>query len=264
MQILITGGNGYIAKAIKSKYPYATSISRKDFDLTSSDQTKKWFKNKSYDIVIHTAVQGGSRLKQEHSDVLDNNLKMYYNLLQHKDKYKKFIHLGSGAEIYGGATWYGMSKKTIAFSMLDKTNFFNLKIFGLFDENELDTRFIKANLYRKLNNEPLIIHQNKAMDFIYMKDFLKIIDKYIKEDGLPQSIDCVYKDKYSLIDIANLINNLTNDKVDIHLYKQLPDGPYTGEFTDIGINYIELTNGIIETYNIIKEKLNEKNMVCSK
>ena len=47
MNILITGGNGYIAKslynALKDKYN-VTSISRDNFDLTNSEATRIFFK----------------------------------------------------------------------------------------------------------------------------------------------------------------------------------------------------------------------------
>ena len=49
MKILITGGNGYVAKslfkALSNKYK-VTSITRKDFDLTNKEETAEWFKGK--------------------------------------------------------------------------------------------------------------------------------------------------------------------------------------------------------------------------
>ena len=107
MKILITGKNGYIAQSIyntlKDKYNI-TSVGRQDFDLSDWGKTNEWFKNKQFDVIIHTAVVGGSRLKKEDSSIIDQNLKMYYNLLDQKDKYTKFIHFGSGAELYAQDT----------------------------------------------------------------------------------------------------------------------------------------------------------------
>ena len=93
MKILITGGNGYVAKslykALKNTYN-VTCITRQDFDLTDSFETTEFFSNKYFDIVIHTAVVGGSRLKHEDSSIIDQNLQMYYNLLSCKSKYNKY------------------------------------------------------------------------------------------------------------------------------------------------------------------------------
>ena len=101
MKILITGGNGYIAKALAkglSQYNI-TSITRQDFDLTDRESTNKWFDGKHFDTVIHTAIKGGSRLKTDDGDVFYQNLQMFYNLYYNKAHFDKFIHFGSGAEL---------------------------------------------------------------------------------------------------------------------------------------------------------------------
>jgi nucleoside-diphosphate-sugar epimerase len=149
MNILITGGNGYIAKnlyeGLKDKHNI-TRISRDDFDLTDRVLTDKFFEEKYFDVVIHTAISGGSRLRKDTEDVLDENLIMYYNLLANESKFKKFISIGSGAEIFSQEEPYGLSKHVINYSMKNKPNFHNVRIFAVFDENELETRFIKTNI----------------------------------------------------------------------------------------------------------------------
>ena len=62
MNILITGGNGYIAKSLSKSLSNSISITRKDFDLTDRHATNKWFEGKYFDVIIHTSVKGGSRL----------------------------------------------------------------------------------------------------------------------------------------------------------------------------------------------------------
>ena len=257
MKILITGGNGYIAKnlfnAFKDHYDI-TSISRKDFNMTSFKDINNFFQGKYFDVIIHTAVSGGSRLKKETSKDIDNNLIMYYNLLQHKEHYGKFIHLGSGAEIYNSESPYGLSKKVIAKSISEIENFYNIRIFGVFDKNELNTRFIKSNIKRYLNNEPIIIHQNKQMDFFYMKDLVLLIDYYILNTNPPKEIDCTYPESKTLYDIADIINHLDKYKVNIKLEKNNLDKNYTGNFTDISLPYKGIVTGIIETYKKLKNK----------
>ena len=179
MKILITGGNGYIAKSIYSalhdKHDI-TTVTRQDFDLTCWASAYKFFYDKSFDVVIHTATSGGSRLKEETDLVIRENLLMYRNLLNHQDKFTKFISFGSGAELSNPTTPYGISKQMIADSMFSKPNFLNLRIFAVFDENELDTRFIKSNIQRYIDHEDMLIHEDKQMDFFYMEDLVNLVD----------------------------------------------------------------------------------------
>lgn len=254
MNILITGGNGYIAKsiyyALKDKYNI-TSITRQDFDLTDSFETLKYFSNKYFDIVIHCAVSGGSRLKLDTWGDMDNNLKMYYNLLNCKNKFGTFIHFGSGAETNAPESPYGLSKKVIANSILEQKNFYDIKIFGVFNENESDTRFIKGNIKRYINKEPMLIHQNKFMDFFYMKDLISLVEHYINNDNMPKQIDCSYTGLYRLSEIANIINELDEYKVDIKIEKEGTVLSYYG-IANVMLDFIGLKEGIKEVYNKLK------------
>lgn len=256
IKILITGGNGYIAKSLYSamKKDYdITLITRRDFDLTDSLKTFKFFSDKQFDVVIHTAVKGGSRLKKETWNDMDCNLLMYYNLLQCKSHYKKLIHFGSGAEIHNPESPYGLSKRVIANSIKDIQDFYNIRIFGVFDENELETRFIKANVKRYINKDPMLI-QDKKMTLFYMKDLVMLVKFYIENPAskLLKESNCSYINSYSLLDIANIINELNTHKVPIYMdivqssdYESKLNAPYN-------LNYIGLEQGIKEVYNKLK------------
>lgn len=267
MNILLTGSRGYIGSSIY-KYLHSSynifQINRQIFDLRDTNSTNKWFdsldNNLFFDAVVHTAIKGGNRLESDNSYVLDDNIRMYHNLLNHRHRCKKFINIGSGAEKYSPDSFYGLSKKIIASSLADKENCYNLRIYGVFDQNELERRFIKSNIIRYLNNQNIIVHNDKRMDFIYMLDFIRIAQKYIDYENIPKTLDCVYEQKYSLINIANTINSLGDHRVGIDLQNQNYDSDYIGDYYDIKIKYEGLEHGILETYRKIK---NEKNMVCS-
>ena len=261
MNILITGGNGYIAKSLSKglwkgpNRPNITSITRKDFDLTSRKATNKWFEGKYFDVVIHTAIRGGSRLNQDDGNIFYQNLQMFYNLFYNKHCFGKFIHFGSGAELGTPTDPYGLSKKIINELIQSEPGFYNIRIFGVFDENELNTRFIKSNIKKYINNEEIIIHQNKQMDFFYMGDLIKVIKHYIEATHPPKITECSYKQKYNLSDIAHLINNLSDHKVSIKILDPLEGNPYIGG-THISLRgllpFIGLKLGIKETYKKLK------------
>ena len=256
MKILITGGNGYVAKSLYKglKHYDITTITRNDFDLTDRAATDKWFKGKHFDVVIHTAIKGGSRLKPDDSEVFYQNLQMFYNLYYNKHCYDKFIYFGSGAELGTPSDPYGLSKKIINDLIKHEHGFFNIRIFGVFDENELETRFIKTNIKKYLNKEPITIYQDKYMDFFYMEDLVNLINDYIIGNpytSLPKISECSYRTKYTLSDISNFINTLDTYKVPINILDSTIGNPYMGKTTP-RLRLIGLEQGIKNTYNQLK------------
>jgi UDP-glucose 4-epimerase len=255
MKILITGGNGYIAKSITNslwdRY-HILSPGRKELDLTDRKSVDKFFKNKHFDVVIHTAIKGGSRLNEDDQIVLLDNIIMMSNLHSHKDKYSKLINLGSGAEMYAPETPYGASKKWCNELVKKIENWYTIRIFGVFDENELDTRFIKASIKRYIKGEPIIIHQDKLMDFFYMKDLVSLIEFYILNENLDKEIDCCYNDTMALSGIASIINNLSNWKVPINFDNSKPTSSYIGKNNELPIKTIGLEQGIKNVFEELK------------
>ena len=257
MRILITGANGYVGKSLyntlKGKYD-VTAITRNSFDLTDSIAMSKFFESRyPFDVVLHCAVVGAANPRDEDWGIADANLTMYYNLLQYKNYYKKLIHFGSGAETHLSSTPYGYSKKVIAKSILNQDNFYNVKIFGVFDENELDTRFIKANIKRYINKEPIKINEVKFMDFFYMQDLIKVIEYYISEEKPPKEFDCVYSENsYTLFGLACLINKLDDYEVEVVYGDKIGDDYLSKYRTPLPIELIGLEQGIKNVYNKLK------------
>lgn len=268
MKILITGGNGYIAKSLyyylHNEYDI-TVITRSTFDLTDRTETDNYFKDKQFDYVIHTAISGGSRLHLDSKNVTHENLNMFYNLWNNKHKFTRLISFGSGAENGMPDSPYGLSKNIISKLINNIPYFYNIRIFGVFDENELETRFIKSNILRYINNQPIVIHQDRYMDFFYMKDLVNVIRYYLNRTSIfecPRKLfECCYETSYKLSDIANMINNLSNHKVDINIQNINLDTNYTGTFnipmienTDIPvIKYTGIEHGIREVYRKIRK-----------
>jgi len=256
MNVLISGGNGYIAKSIYqhlSSIHTVTSITRNDFDLTDCKKTREWFDSKTFDVVIHAAISGGSRLQLDDSSVFDKNIMMFNNLVANQQSFSKLITFGSGAEFFHGDTPYANSKREISNKIQTYDNFYNLRIFAVFDENELDTRFIKSNIIRYMKKEQLVIHKDKIMDFFYMKDLISLVDFYIQNDNISKEVNCSYENKFTLFDIANIINNLSDYKVPIVINEKGLD--FYCEDSDLPIETIGLTKGIEYTYNALRESL---------
>lgn len=260
LKILITGGSGYIAKSLYS-YLYSkydiTLASRVDLNLTKREEVEHYFSNKYFDIVIHTAVKGGNRLNPlESPDIVLTNLLMFDNLMRCRDKFDKFIHFGSGAEEKAD-TPYGFSKRIINQLMMADPKAVNIKIYAVFDENELDRRFIKSNIVRYINKEDIRIHQDKKMDFFYIKDLVSLIEWLFNhpEQEFPiQNINCSYLKKYTLSQIAEIINSLDDHKVDVVIDNKEKGDDYCGDYLIMPFYLVGLEQGIKEVYNILKQQ----------
>ena len=225
MKVLITGGNGNIAKIIvknlSSEYDI-TSITRNDFDLLDELSVSNYLMDKEFDVLIHTAINGGRRTKEETGQVVYENLIMFENLMKYNHKFKLIINFDSGA-IYDRSTdiycrkeeelktipkdYYGFSKYIIYKRSLQYKNIVNFRIFNIFHVNEEPDRFIKACYLAKKNGTNVKIYQDKYFDFMYEDDFIKIIKYYINNysNNLPKTFNLSYTKKYTLLEIAKMI-----------------------------------------------------------
>jgi GDP-L-fucose synthase len=277
IKILITGGNGFIArnlsKILSNQYKVET-VSRQDLDLIDYESTKKFFSDKQYDLVIHTAVEGGRRTKPDTEEMFYKNILMTYNLLSNKHCFDKIITFGSGAEldrrfdINGDSKdrypidYYGMSKSVINKLCLIEDKMYNFRIFNCFGIDESPDRLIRGNIERKLNGLPMTLFSNKLMDFFYIDDLAKMINQFLIDyTRFPKTIDCVYEKSFRLKDILNMINELDDNKVEIVSMNDIPvntinskDSDYIGTYFDIGINFIGLQKSIKIIYNSIRNQ----------
>ena len=273
MKVLITGGNGNIAKMIKrnlsSEVYEITNLSRNDLNVLDQVDIEKYLSENVFDILVHTAILGGRRTKEENGDVTHNNLLMLENLLKFADKFKMIINFDSAA-IYDRNTdilerkesdihtiptdYYGFSKYLIYQRSLHYDNVYNFRIFNIFHVNEEPDRFIKSCFNAKKNNTEITIFEDKYFDFVYEDDFVKIIKYYFDNVCFPEklikTINICYEKKYKLSEIANLI---INDSTKINIVDSTSlNKNYSGDnklLRSLNIELLGLENSL-KTYKI--------------
>lgn len=252
IKILLTGGSGFIGRniynSLKSNYQI-TRPSSKKLDLTDREQVLKFFEPRFFDVVIHCAIKGGRRNEPDSEQVLQKNLTMYFNLMNCKSSFKRFINFASGAEydktyninhsiddlkdIYPTSP-YSMSKNIISRLVNTDENSFNLRIYGVFGPDEEEDRFILYNLKRYKEKKSIKMIQNRYWDFIYIDDLITVLELYINNstNSLIKDYDLVYEKKNTLLEIAQKINLLDSHRVKINIQKPGKGLDFLGKYND--------------------------------
>lgn len=235
MNILVTGGSGFVGKNIISKLNkyniyHPTSA---ELDLTDSSKVKEYLNTNKFDFIINCAVRGGRRTRIDTEKDFYNNIKSLDNILNFKEEDCKLITFSSGAEIYKKDTFYGFSKKISTDLIRNRKNIKNLRIFNVFGESGMKDSFVYSTIEKSLKNEDIIIWENLFFDVYYINDLINLIDLIIKKNSQEyQDIDCVYREKYKLSDIAEIIKQISDSRSSIIIQGD-NNLKYIGNYTHI-------------------------------
>ena len=258
MKILITGSSGFIGSYLKKYFNDKHEIictTSKILNIEDTNTVDKFFDNNFFDAILHCAVSGRNQVHSTDQKIFNSNLKMFLNLYKNKNKFKKFINFGSGAEFgldinidqyhedmifnrYPKES-YGCSKNIIARRIRELDNFFNLRIFSCLDKTEGDDRLLKKFKRSTLQGKKFTI-ENRYVDFISLYDIALVVDAVINEKIVEKDINVVYLEKNMLSDILNKYCDIHNiDKQFIEI-SNTSDKNYTGSGFKLSNFNIEL------------------------
>lgn len=282
-KILLTGASGFVGKNILEllgkQYVFYTPT-HQELELTDENAVKYFLKKNPVNLIIHSANIGGDKKAGQSPDIVETNLRIFFNLVKNQSYYERMIFFGSGAEYDKNnaienikETAFGESIPTDSYgfykylcsSYIDKMpNIVNLRIFGIYGKYEdYQQRFISNNICRVLLNLPIKIYRNVNFDFLYIRDFVAIVDYFINHSPQHKFYNVGKGKKIDLLTLADLIKKIsgTNQPIIVQktgwskeyscdvglLKKELPDLTYT----DWGTSISELIN----YYQSIKESL---------
>jgi GDP-L-fucose synthase len=270
MNILITGCNGFIGRNLVQYFKQEHNVfacGRKQLDLLDRMAVDRFFKENNIDIVLHTAVVGGNRVDNDTFQTVVDNLTMFDNLYNNRDRFGKMISFGSGAEFDRSkmtcelretdflsnvpSDFYGLVKNIIARRIRDTNkNIYNLRLFGCFGCDEPDHRFIRSAIKCILNGVPITIHDDIRMDFFYVQDVCRVVEHHIYNEVPSREVNLVYADKTKLSDVVAIIFDETGKKVDVSI-EQNSSRCYNGNgdlLQNLGVQMTGLREGIREVY----------------
>ena len=295
MNILITGGNGFIGRNLKEYFEKNKSFeifapSEFELNLTDSDQVRDFFGNNQVDCIIHSATVLQIN-KKYNSDVCEQNLKMFFNLYKYKNTNAKLINLGSGSE-YSRENWipqmsesffdkyiptdshsfskYIMSK--FIESSSDK-NLMHLRIFGIFGKYEdYRFKFISNCIAKNLLKIPIIINQNAIYDYLFIEDFSKIIEKLIHVKSDIRIMNVTPSESTDLISINGYIQKLLGIDTDFEILNSGYGVEYTGNNTNLlncigDFKFMSIEKSIehlVSFYSMNKQIIKKKDLLDDK
>lgn len=233
-EILITGASGFLGRSLAEQLKGCELLvpTHGEVDLDSLDQVDQYFMEHKPDLVINCATKGD----RTDFDPASNDLRMFFNLVEQK---VPMIHIGSGAE-YGKdkplrrvrelqfGMWvpedvYGFSKFVMSRYIEATTegndfgwseDFVCLRPFGIFGKYEdPNRRFISNAIGHALKGEPIVIYKDLTFDYLYVDDFVRIVDHFIQSS--PPWRNAFYNlggQTVTLSELARKINQLTGNK----------------------------------------------------
>ena len=248
-KILLTGGNGFIGKNIQESFlseKYEIIAPRSfELNLIDADNVDNYFKDKFFDVVIHCAAKPGHRNAKDKTNLFYSNLRMFENLERQKDKYSKFINIGSGA-IYDvsknitnveendlfktiPADEHGFCKY-VEHKLIEKLDsFIDLNIFGIFGKYEdWEIRFISNAICKTIFYLPITIRQNRRFSYLFINDLMPILDYFIQNDVEYKSYNVVPDKNVELLEIAKIIKDISKKDIEIKVSQNGYGLDYTG------------------------------------
>ena len=194
MKVCVLGAGGFIGKNLLRDTDWV-GVTRQELDLTDLGAVEKYFEEHEYDVVIHCAVIGGSRLKPDNGEVFYKNILMFESVTR---VFKgRILYFSSGAALRGDPPTdpYGLSKCLIEHRIDTIPNAHVLRIWGCYGPGELPTRF-SAVCKREGH---VVIDQDRYFDFIDIEDVKKIVEEYVSSKWeMPKVCNLVYPEKLLL------------------------------------------------------------------
>lgn len=258
MNILLTGGSGFIGKNILESFLVERyniiAPSSKELNLLDEKSVNNFFKKNKIDFVIHAACKPGHRNAKDPNNIFYADMRMFLNLLQNSDRYKKMIVLSSGAiydqrfeikkakeedyKLHLPVDEHALFRRVSADYITQSDKIIELRIFGIFGPHEdYAIRFISNAICKSIFNLPITIKQNRSFDYLYVDDLMPILDFFLNNKASSHSYNVTPDETIELIEIAKKINNISGKKLPIEIKDKEMGLEYSGNNSKLKIEF---------------------------
>ena len=285
-RLLITGGGGFIAKNLCEYLGPDYDIhapKRQELDLLDAQMVMEHIEGGDYEMVIHCATYDAApaHSKKDPTMVLENNLRMFFNVARCDGHYEKMLYYGSGAE-FSRDHWmpkmresffdthmpqdqYGLSKYVMTKYTQSADNVYNLRLFATFGKYEdWKVRIISSLVRDAVLDRPMTINQNRSYDFLDIADLCRITRWFIDNEPKESVYNVCSGDATDFVTIAEMINDIGGKDLEIIVGSDEVGPEYSGDNSllveDIGgFEFTPLKESIRELYQWYENHREELN-----
>ena len=227
--ILLTGGSGFIGRNIHESFLVdkynVLSPSSLELNVADEKSVADYLHKHTVDVVIHAAVKPSHRNAKDFSNIFYINTRMFFNLERYKEYFEKILVIGSGA-IYDNRNYqpkmkedswkehipvdeHGYCKYVCEKVIAHCSNIYDLRVFGIFGKYEdYAIRFISNAICKVLFDLPISIKQNCKFDYLYVNDFMPILDWFVQNEPKYQAYNITPDSSISLYDLAVIVREV--------------------------------------------------------
>ncbi len=250
--LLITGASGFIGRNLSEHFASTKTYrlflpTSRDLNLTDKTGVGDYLRKNSITHIIHAANIGGARNKAESKDVVDINLRMFFNLVLHEHSFERMIYFCSGAAYDKSkpiedaveedvlqelpSDGYGFYKNVLAryLSLRQDRKIIALRLFGVYGKYEDHSiRFISNAITNNLHGKPITIGQNVVFDYLFVQDLFQVVGLALEKDLTYNTYNVTKGEKIDLLTLASLVNQVADKKSPVKLFKPGLNFEYTG------------------------------------
>ncbi|HOW58290.1 MAG TPA: NAD(P)-dependent oxidoreductase [Candidatus Omnitrophota bacterium] len=293
MKIFISGGSGFIGRNLKEQLAGKYEIhapGREELDLLDPEKVRSFLKDHHFDIVIHCATWNATRnSKKDTAKILENNLRMFFNLARCCGDFGRLINFGSGQE-YDREHWIpkmkeeyfdmhvpqdqaGFSRYLIGRYVALAHNIVNLRPFAVFGKYEdWEIRFISNACCKAVWDLPITIKKNVFYDYLYIDDLVKITNWFIQNRPKEKVYNICTGRTYDLLTLAKKVLKVSGKNLEIKIAQPGIDKEYSGDnarlFQEMGsVSFEDIDHSIsalYEWYKIHKKDINRELLLKDK
>ena len=132
---------------------------KSNITVYGSTNYKNYLSKNTFDILIHTAILGGRRTKEETGDVVHYNLIMFENILKVADKFKLIINFDSAA-IYDRSTDILNRKENELYSV--PNDYYGFSKYLIYQQSLLYSNIIYSNVFVSIFSNSVISFFNQV------------------------------------------------------------------------------------------------------